>query len=588
MDVRPNAQAKTIQELFATKAFAVPEYQRSYAWEKQNWEDLWTDLVEGIASGTEHYWGTITLKATGARVRSEDDDEHFTLHEVVDGQQRLTTISLFLLALARCGRPMLHARYLRSGGVLRLTPGQRNIETLERLLAGGALPPDVEVLRSNRRLQSAVDYFSDQIRAHGDPSTLATFLLTRTFVLEFVVADEALAIRAFESLNDRGRPLSVLEKTKSALMFNSQRYLAGDHRADINDVFGALYSAYDVVKDRGTARGIAYLSSGKFDENVVLQWFYHCVGAWAVRKHGLPSGYDYNYTAESIFNAFIKDSCAGLKAEPARLRAFLADLLDQLSSFTSAMQRLVDRVATDLRLRKMLVFLGVDAILYPVLVGLETRNLLDDAMLDAIERLDIRVYKVLGKRNRAGIYEIFPHVIGGASGADLRAMVNGNCAYHSPPSSFLAALGELRFSVQNPFVAYLLWAFEKAADDTFDDGDADLYRIVQLDHIWPQSLTVQLPTDGFSDEADYASAIDRLGNLCLLEGRDNARAQNKSPSVKARDVYQGLTTLPRSRALGFQIGQHGWRKADIEATTARMIEFAMSRWAPSPPTTKSA
>ena len=587
MDVRPNAQAKTIQELFATKAFVVPEYQRSYAWEKQNWEDFWTDLVEGIASGTEHYWGTITLKATGERVRSEEDDEHYARHEVVDGQQRLTTISLFLLALARCGRQNLRSKYLLSGGVLRVTPGQRNTETWQRLLAGGELPAGAEVLRTNRRLQNAVEYFTDQIRAHGDASTLATFLLTQTFVLEFVVADEALAIRAFESLNDRGRPLSVLEKTKSALMFNSQRYLGGDHRARINEVFGALYSAYDVVKDRGTARGIAYLSSGKFDENVVLQWFYHYVGVWAVRKHGLPSGYDYNYTAETIFNAFIKDSCASLKVEPGKLSAFLADLLDQLSRFTDAMQRLVDRVSTDLRLRKMLVLLGIDAILYPVLVGLETRHLLDDEMLDAIERLDIRVYKVLGKKTRAGIYEIFPHIADGVSSTDLRAMVNGNCAWHSPPTSFQTALGELRYSVRSPIVAYLLWAYEKDADATFDDGDVDLYRDVQLDHIWPQALTVQLPTEGFTDEVDYTTAIDRLGNLCLLKGSDNARAQNKSPTVKARDVYQGLTTLPRSRALGFRIGQHGWQKADIEATTARMIEFAMNRWAPSPSTPQS-
>jgi len=61
---KPNAEARDVDELFAGKIFRVPDYQRNYSWDKKNWEDFWNDIKEGLDTGTEHYWGTITLKAT--------------------------------------------------------------------------------------------------------------------------------------------------------------------------------------------------------------------------------------------------------------------------------------------------------------------------------------------------------------------------------------------------------------------------------------------------------------------------------------------------------------------------------------------
>jgi len=56
---------KIFNKLFAGKVFRVPDYQRNYAWIKENWEDFWNDVKEGLLISTEHYWGTITLKAIG-------------------------------------------------------------------------------------------------------------------------------------------------------------------------------------------------------------------------------------------------------------------------------------------------------------------------------------------------------------------------------------------------------------------------------------------------------------------------------------------------------------------------------------------
>ena len=71
------------------KTYRVPPYQRDYAWTQQEWEDLWNDIVElRDEPDGRHYMGALVVQAHG-------DREFF----VIDGQQRLATISLLALAV---------------------------------------------------------------------------------------------------------------------------------------------------------------------------------------------------------------------------------------------------------------------------------------------------------------------------------------------------------------------------------------------------------------------------------------------------------------------------------------------------------
>ena len=72
------------------KRYFVPIYQRDYSWKQENWEDLWADILSVSESNSVHYMGAIVLQSKG--------NKNFT---VIDGQQRLTTITLIALAFIK-------------------------------------------------------------------------------------------------------------------------------------------------------------------------------------------------------------------------------------------------------------------------------------------------------------------------------------------------------------------------------------------------------------------------------------------------------------------------------------------------------
>ena len=86
----------SLQDLFHDRIFRVPSYQRGYAWEKQQVGEFWDDLAL-LDSSRRHYTGTIVLyQPTNARKVEDNEGTHYVEADVVDGQQRLTTIVLLL------------------------------------------------------------------------------------------------------------------------------------------------------------------------------------------------------------------------------------------------------------------------------------------------------------------------------------------------------------------------------------------------------------------------------------------------------------------------------------------------------------
>jgi len=81
----------TLQDLFDGRIFKVPNYQRGYSWEKSHRNDLREDLES--MNRKRHYTGTIVLKES---VKAQGFGETYKRFDIVDGQQRITTLIIFL------------------------------------------------------------------------------------------------------------------------------------------------------------------------------------------------------------------------------------------------------------------------------------------------------------------------------------------------------------------------------------------------------------------------------------------------------------------------------------------------------------
>jgi len=94
----------SLQQLFQERLFRIPDYQRGYAWENKHLCDFWEDLTN-LNESRYHYTGLLSLKAIEIKETLQQNDDIWLVEKgykafhVVDGQQRLTTISILIFEL---------------------------------------------------------------------------------------------------------------------------------------------------------------------------------------------------------------------------------------------------------------------------------------------------------------------------------------------------------------------------------------------------------------------------------------------------------------------------------------------------------
>jgi uncharacterized protein with ParB-like and HNH nuclease domain len=235
-----SAQNYPISSILDTEAkvrFAVPKYQREYVWKKTHWEDLFDDIHTNPAG---HFLGSIIC------INRSDDAYQTQELELVDGQQRLTTLSLLYAAIyaqfakfpeldeeTKHELYNLKYRLLVKGGnkVLRVEPSyqNKNCHDYKAVLdkVGILENMDQPANLGNRRILKAYRYFEerlDQVNDKGErqfPVPALRQLMEKVNAASLVkieVNSHSDAFILFESLNNRGEPLSALDLIKNKLL----------------------------------------------------------------------------------------------------------------------------------------------------------------------------------------------------------------------------------------------------------------------------------------------------------------------------------------------------------------------------------
>lgn len=206
--------------LDGTRQYVIPLYQRAYAWTKTEWKPFWQAVVrqyENVLSGTDtgsntHFMGSLVVHPHPGVAHG------VSYFDVIDGQQRLTSAYILLIALRdrwdeqnfqRVDATYLRNVYETGDSQYKLLPGEKDRADLINLLKG---TPE----NASGRVREAYRYFANELDVLAETkqlnlSSLETALLSRLEVVDITVDATDNAHRIFQTLNSTGRSLSQVD-----------------------------------------------------------------------------------------------------------------------------------------------------------------------------------------------------------------------------------------------------------------------------------------------------------------------------------------------------------------------------------------
>jgi len=564
-----------VKDFFNGKFFEIPKYQRGFSWDKENVRDLFNDIREAEEVDSSHYIGTVVLSKTKKSNR---------LFYVVDGQQRITTITMIINSIIKKLSPedaSFYKRvYISENNTNRLKLLGREQVFFKKLLNDEKL---IAKNKSQRLLIEAYEEINEQI---DSTENVLSFLhrIESLEILEFIEESEGDAIRIFQTVNDRGKPLSNMEKAKSLLVYFSNRYLEKKLDDKINTVFGEIFEIYDEIKFKGEEFGINLISSDRFNEDSVMR--YHFISF---------SDEDYDASASYVLSFLKRELSTYRKSDKKngyeKIELFITDYIESLLLFFISMNSLIKRSNTDEKYFKIFSILNLSATLYPLIIKLEVLGKLEDNLptqeysdytfFDLVELIDVRIYKTRGTDPRADISRFVFSLNNGLSNKEIEEwLLNYNKSWMSK-SEFQTYLNG--YIYRNRALPHIFIDYSEALNKQLFSLD-ELKRIANdkkhnptIEHILSQKPKFTLKSHGFKNEEEYLEYKDTLGNLTVLESHLNSSAQNKNTFEKIKVYDRSIFRMTKSISAYISIQQE-FKKEDIKERTKVLIDYLNNKW----------
>ncbi len=599
----------TIEEIFAGKILKVPDYQRGYAWDERNWDDFLDDL-DLLEPGKQHYTGTLVLHSpNGGGQRRDEEGRSYEVFHVVDGQQRLTTTVLLLDALrrevARIGKAKLaegiKKNYISVSDfdygqpLFKLQLNRDTHDFFVNNVLSDIPSPWGPSIRSQERLVNAKRHFSRYLTARGEELSegyqgwildLYNKITSQLRVSLYNVEQSSEVGVIFEVMNNRGKPLSELEKVKNYLLYLSSKLSVGEH--DLGEKINATWTTiFELLMDSGR------VGTSNEDQLLRVHWliaYDHQRKNWDgsksvkerfglkrykglhkdllndLRRYALSLG-DFALAYCDVANPHRSDAFSALRSEPA--------LRDRIISASDKLRR-VRAVATFM----------------PLLVATRLRYPEDGGkyleMVRTCEVFAFRVYRLLAMRANTGdstLLRLANQLYSGERSFDeVMADLRGTLLYYCSDHRFEEAF---KFEAESDWyrwggLKYFLHEYEQhlaggqAVQLPWDALEGTKLEN-SIEHILPQTPRDEYWTSRFGEEERGALTHD-LGNLCLTY--NNSAYGNKPFPQKRGHPGQDApcyanSNLFQERRLS---GLDHWNADELQKRREDMVGWALSRW----------
>jgi len=610
----------TLQDIFASRAFVIPDYQRSYAWEKEQRKDLLRDLedLECLGSGRQHYTGTIVVHK-GVHEARVVVTQHFDVLDIVDGQQRLTTLVIFLSCIsARLAELQssdahetateIRRGYVKFRELYKLTSNGGTQQFFQDHVLGDAPNPNPRLPAERNLLDAKVQflaYLDERLRSATTDDErlqrlegLVALLTQRLGFVFFEVQDQAEVGVMFEVMNARGKSLTQFEKVKNYLLYVAAKVSDGERLkkigVDVNDTWRRVLSRLDEAGDEA-------------DEDALVRYHWAIYPGATWFQDGKPEKtYD--------IHRAIKETISPRDAKPdetyAQIEAYLLSLRGGADAYVDLVRPEVPRafgfvsanrdllVERARRLRR----LDRSASLMPLLMASYMCYGSAPSDLAEILRLaEVFVFRLLllEKRAQAGVsatYRLARRVNSEslpATGAcmEIRELAKKYADDATVQTTLLSRNSSLDDGDYYHWngILYFLYEYERhlveQSKQKFTvDWDAFFKRGAEsIEHILPQgeeTLTVDYWKARFTLE-QFRHNRHRLGNLTITDW--NSSLGNKGfcdkkglpTAAPTARVYRNSKWISERDLIVYP----EWTEKEIDERQLRLKDFAMQRWA---------
>ncbi len=244
-------QLMSLSKIFSERIFRIPDYQRGYAWGKKEVNDFWNDLCR-LQVDKNHYVGVLTLEPVSAEEYNKWIDDtwiissrKFSPYYIVDGQQRLTTAILLINSIieAMSQKEIRKLNFTPQDDILRKFIYESKDENRSRTYLFGyeANNPSYDYLITEiykektensselqettytANLSTAKNLFLEKLKEFTLIQLEEVYTkITQHFLFNiYVISSDIDVFVTFETMNNRGRPLSHLELLKNRLIYLS-------------------------------------------------------------------------------------------------------------------------------------------------------------------------------------------------------------------------------------------------------------------------------------------------------------------------------------------------------------------------------
>jgi len=558
MQFRPT----TVLGLFdsSQKHFIIPVYQRAYSWDKEQWNIFLTDLKEQIRGDNSYFYGNLLLETVKKDVQ----------YEIIDGQQRLTTLTIFIRALLDILKKRSETEtietdfdskekiYFRNGGNIKLRPVEYDRACFETLIIEGK-PKFETATPSQEKIKNGRKHFANELDKLGTPDLLSILEKLESTELTCIELngkkDSALM---FELQNNRGKDLTNMEKIKSYFMYQMYVYSPEEEtETNIEFVANIFKSVYLIIND---------LKS--LNEDSVL--IYHC--------NAFIKGYPYR-TLDDIKEVFV-NSTDKVK--------WIRDFVNELHTSFSNIKKME---SSKLPYLEDLRSLSIPAFVYPFIIkGYKYFNEDEEYMNTLYHILEIVVFRYRLINSRADFISRLNEILLGYNG-DLDKLKQHfknklNEAWYWGDNRMKEYLKGYMY--ENRILNYLLWKYEDSLQNRgYNIGNCTISN-EQIEHISPRKPTNGEPiATGYdvNEDNEYGESfvereLNSLGNLMLISGSHNASIGNKPFSEKILS-YKSNPLLKQQAEISDFLAEDKtkWGAIEIQKRHNKIVnKFALEKW----------